>query len=73
MSIGYLADRTRQRGLCNICVSLIGIAGFCMLLGSKTPGVQYAGVFLGAMGIYPCIANTISWVSNNVEGEFHRY
>ncbi|RAK80017.1 MFS general substrate transporter [Aspergillus fijiensis CBS 313.89] len=72
VSIGYLADRTRQRGLCNICVSLIGIAGFCMLLGSKTPGVQYAGVFLGAMGIYPCIANTISWVSNNVEGVYKR-
>ncbi|PYH76906.1 MFS transporter [Aspergillus uvarum CBS 121591] len=72
VSIGYLADRTRQRGLCNIFVSLIGIAGFCMLLGSKTAGVQYAGVFLGAMGIYPCIANTISWVSNNVEGVYKR-
>ncbi|RAL14136.1 putative MFS transporter [Aspergillus homomorphus CBS 101889] len=70
VSIGYLADRTRQRGLCNISVSLIGIVGFCMLLGSKSAGVQYAGVFFGAMGIYPCIANTISWVSNNVEGEY---
>ena len=39
-----------------------------MLLGTSSPGVKYAGVFLGAMGIYPCIANTIAWVSNNVEG-----
>lgn len=39
-----------------------------MLLGSSVPGVQYAGTFLGAMGIYPAIANTISWASNNTEG-----
>jgi hypothetical protein len=34
--------------------------------------VKYAGVFLGAMGIYPCIANTISWCSNNIEGVYKR-
>jgi MFS family permease len=70
--IGWLADRTRQRGLCNIAISLSGIVGFCMLLGSDVPGVQYAGVFFGAIGIYPCIPNTISWASNNVEGVYKR-
>ncbi|KAH7401851.1 MFS nicotinic acid transporter-like protein Tna1 [Phaeosphaeria sp. MPI-PUGE-AT-0046c] len=70
--IGWLADRTQQRGLCNIFMSLFGIVGFSMLLGSSTPGVQYAGTFLGALGIYPCIANTISWTSNNVEGVYKR-
>ncbi|KAF2684684.1 MFS general substrate transporter [Lentithecium fluviatile CBS 122367] len=70
--IGWLADRTHQRGLCNIFISLFGIVGFSMLLGSGKPGVQYAGVFLGAIGIYPCIANTISWASNNVEGVYKR-
>jgi MFS family permease len=70
--IGWLADRTQQRGLCNIGISLFGIVGFSMLLGSSKPGVQYAGVFLGAIGIYPCIANTISWASNNVEGIYKR-
>jgi hypothetical protein len=30
------------------------------------------GTFLGAAGIYPCIANTISWASNNVEGVYKR-
>ena len=43
-----------------------------MLLGSDRPGVQYAGTFLGALGIYPCISNTISWISNNVEGVYKR-
>jgi hypothetical protein len=40
--------------------------------GSGNPHVQYAGTFLGAMGIYPCIANTISWTANNVEGVYKR-
>lgn len=69
VTIGFIADRTRQRGICNISVSLVGIVGFAMLLGCETPGARYAGVFLGAMGIYPAIANTISWASNNIEGE----
>jgi hypothetical protein len=34
--------------------------------------VQYAGTFLGAMGIYPCISNTITWTANNVEGVYKR-
>ncbi|CAI6341679.1 unnamed protein product [Periconia digitata] len=70
--IGWVADRTQQRGLCNIFISLFGVVGFAMLLGSAKPGVQYAGTFLGAIGIYPCIANTISWASNNVEGVYKR-
>lgn len=72
VAIGWLADRTQQRGLCNIFVSLLGITGFSMLLGSAKPAVQYVGTFLGAMGIYPCISNTISWASNNVEGVYKR-
>lgn len=68
VSIGFIADRTRQRGLCNIGVSFLGMIGFAMLLGCESPGARYAGVFLGAMGIYPAIANTISWSSNNIEG-----
>jgi MFS family permease len=70
--IGWLADRTNQRGLCNIGMSLFAITGFSMLLGSANPGVQYAGVFLGALGIYPCVPNTITWTSNNVEGMYKR-
>ncbi|KAF2405535.1 MFS nicotinic acid transporter-like protein Tna1 [Trichodelitschia bisporula] len=70
--VGWYADRTKARGLCNIAVSFLGIIGFCMLLGSEKAGVKYAGTFLGAMGIYPCIANTIVWASNNVEGVYKR-
>ncbi len=43
-----------------------------MLLSSQHPGIKYAGTFLGALGIYPCIANTATWISNNVEGVYKR-
>ncbi|CAG7930470.1 unnamed protein product [Penicillium olsonii] len=72
VTVGFIADRTRQRGLCNIAVSLLGMVGFSMLLGCESAGGRYAGVFLGAMGIYPAIANTISWTSNNTEGVYKR-
>ena len=34
--IGWLADKTKQRGWCNVGVSVIGVIGFAMLLGAKT-------------------------------------
>jgi hypothetical protein len=71
VAVGFMADRTRQRGMWNILVSFLGITGFAMLLGAKGAGARYAGTFLGAMGIYPAISNTISWTSNNVEGTLH--
>lgn len=72
VTIGFIADRTQQRGLCNIICAPIGIAGFIMLIASQNPQVKYAGLYLGALGIYPCIANTIVWSSNNAEGVFKR-
>ncbi|KAK3897639.1 hypothetical protein C8A05DRAFT_47821 [Staphylotrichum tortipilum] len=72
VAIGFLADRTRARGLCNICVSVFAIIGFAVLIGTDNPGAQYAGTFLAALGIYPCISNTISWMANNVEGVYKR-
>jgi nitrate/nitrite transporter NarK len=70
--VGWYADKTNRRGLINIVVSILGIVGFAMLLGSNTAGVKYAGTFLGAAGIYPLIPNTISWCSNNIEGVYKR-
>lgn len=72
ITIGYLGDKYKNRGLCNIGISFFAIVGFSMLIGGKTAGVQYAGTFLGAIGIYPCIANTVSWTANNTEGVYKR-
>ncbi|KAJ9663447.1 hypothetical protein H2201_005655 [Coniosporium apollinis] len=70
--IGWSADRTGKRGLYNIGIPLLGIIGFTMLIASSNPNIKYAGTFLAALGIYPCIPNTISWVSNNIEGVYKR-
>lgn len=70
--IGWIADRKRQRGIFNILTSSLGIIGFTMLLVSQNPGIKYAGTFLGALGIYPCLPNTITWISNNIEESYKR-
>ena len=70
--VGWIADKTQKRGIWNILCSFMGIAGFAMLIGSQDAGVKYGAVFLGALGIYPCIANTITWTANNVEGVYKR-
>ena len=48
------------------------MAGFSMLVSGSSPGVRYAGTFLGALGIYPCVSNTIVWAANNAEGVYKR-
>ena len=70
--VGYIGDKTQKRGYLNMATVSIGIIGFILLLASGNPHIQYAGTFLGAMGIYPCIPNTLSWVSNNTEGNLKR-
>lgn len=70
--VGWLADRTQQRGICNMVVVTFGVVGFIMLLASEDPHVQYAGTFLGAMGIYPTIPNNLSWAANNTQGTYKR-
>lgn len=69
VAIGFIADHTRQRGITNMLISVIAMVGFALMMGAKSPGARYAGTYLGAMGIYPTISNTISWCSNNTEGE----
>ncbi|KKP05775.1 hypothetical protein THAR02_02149 [Trichoderma harzianum] len=70
--IDFFADKMKWRGYCNLAAATLGIVGFALLLGSSRPNIQYAGTFLGAMGIYSAIPNNLSWVSNNTEGSLKR-
>lgn len=70
--VGFWSDRVQKRGIFNICCAPISIAGFVMLMSATDPVVQYAGTFLGALGIYPTISLTIAWIANNVEGVYKR-
>nr|POF23932.1 putative transporter [Quercus suber] len=70
--VGYVADRTRARGWCNVGTSLFSIVGFTMLLASTNSAVKYAGVFLAMIGVFPLPANIITWAANNIEGVYKR-
>ncbi|KAI4804944.1 MFS general substrate transporter, partial [Aureobasidium sp. EXF-8845] len=61
----WIADKTQQRGLTIIILSIIGGVGYIMLAVAKSTGARYAGVFLAASGVFPCIANILPWVTNN--------
>jgi cyanate permease len=52
VTVGFLADRIKQRGIFNICLSLVGVIGFVMQLASEKAHVKYAGTFLGAFGTH---------------------
>lgn len=61
----WIADRSQQRGLMIVLFSIIGAVGYVMLATCTSVGVRYAGVFLAAAGVFPCIGNILPWVLNN--------
>jgi MFS transporter, ACS family, DAL5 transporter family protein len=67
LTVGYVADRCHQRGIPNIILGGTGTIAFVILGVSRVPALSYFATFLGAAGIYACIPNTISWVSNNCD------
>ncbi|KAB5576299.1 major facilitator superfamily domain-containing protein [Coniochaeta sp. 2T2.1] len=72
VAVGFASDKQKRRGIYNMCLAPIGMAGFIMLISTTRPGVQYAGTFLGAIGIYATIPITIAWIANNTEGVYKR-
>jgi hypothetical protein len=68
----FMSDKQKKRGLWNLILAPIGIVGFLMLITTTKPAVQYAGTFLGAIGIYATIPIIIAWIANNTEGVYKR-
>ncbi|PSS12319.1 hypothetical protein M430DRAFT_30029 [Amorphotheca resinae ATCC 22711] len=61
IAVGFLADSTGQRGVCNIIFSLIRVVGFAMLLGSQRSHVKYAeGVYKHEIVLESSSAGVIS-------------
>ncbi|OTA56286.1 MFS general substrate transporter [Hypoxylon sp. EC38] len=61
----WIADKTRQRGLMIIGLSLVAGVGYILLLACKSVAVRYFGVFLAAAGVFPAISNILPWTINN--------
>ncbi|KAI1770359.1 MFS general substrate transporter [Hypoxylon cercidicola] len=61
----WIADKTRQRGLMIIGLSLVAGVGYVLLATCRSVGVRYFGVFLAAAGVFPAISNLLPWTINN--------
>ncbi|OCL13385.1 MFS general substrate transporter [Glonium stellatum] len=68
----WIADRTQQRGLMLMVLTIIGGVGYVILACAKSVAARYFGVFMAAAGIFPAIANILPWVLNNQGSDTRR-
>ena len=72
MTVSWLADKYRVRGLPVICQGLFGIIGLCMTGFLDAPVPRYIGTFLGYAGAIGLVVTSMSWMSNNLRGDGKR-
>ncbi|KAJ6561201.1 MFS general substrate transporter [Mycena vulgaris] len=75
IAFGALSDHTRARGPFVAGLSLLGIAGYILLLATDAvtqPAVGYAGCVIAAVGIFPAIPLTLAWSAGNAGGSLHK-
>ncbi|EPQ54440.1 MFS general substrate transporter [Gloeophyllum trabeum ATCC 11539] len=68
----WASSRYKMRAPFIIGGGIVGIIGYVVLLATKTPGAQYAGVHLATAGVYTGNALLLSWPSENVSGQTKR-
>ena len=74
--VAWASDRSGQRSPyifgCNCVTGL----GFIMVIAASAkggvPGVVYAGIFIAVLGIYPAFPGNVTWISNNLAGNYKR-
>ncbi|KAI9880282.1 MAG: hypothetical protein M1830_004401 [Pleopsidium flavum] len=73
MLIAYLSDKTRHRFLFTLIPISVAIAGFAILLTvHHRPNLQYAALFLVAMGCYSAMPVIVCWFNLNLGGHHRR-
>lgn len=72
IAAGYIADKTKQRGLFQSAFLAVALVGWVMLISSPRPVVQYTGTFFACSGIFSCLPLGITWNSNNIGGSLKR-
>lgn len=58
----WIADRTQQRGLMIMFLTIVGGVGYIILATTLSVGARYFAIFLVAAGVFPAIANILPWV-----------
>lgn len=65
ISLAFVSDRIKQRGILITLFAWIGASGYLMLRVSEKTAVRYAAVYLVTCGVFPCIGLTFAWVTDN--------
>lgn len=60
-----LSDRVRMRGVFIAGFSIIGAVGYILLATIHATGVRYFATFLVCAGVFPAVALTFTWVTDN--------
>ena len=61
-----------MRGPFILAGSTVAIAGYVMVLATKTPAAQYAGTIVVAAGLLPSVACQLAWMGGTFGGEVKR-
>ena len=73
MTIAFLSDKCQHRFLFAIIPICVAIAGFGILLSvHDNRHVQYAALFLVAMGTYSAMPIVVCWFGQNLGGHHRR-
>lgn len=76
VGLSFAADRVRQRGVFLLGAQVVAVVGFAMLLvgggNNNNAKVQYAGLVVAAVGVYPQIPLSMAWNSGNISGSGKR-
>ncbi|KAK2808949.1 hypothetical protein FQN50_004222 [Emmonsiellopsis sp. PD_5] len=71
----WLSDRSGQRSPYLFFHLACIVVGYVIVLGASgkgVPGVVYFGIFVVVAGIYPALPGNVTWLSNNLAGEYKR-
>ncbi len=71
----WFSDRFGRRSPFLVVNFLTMLVGFCIAIGCdpvSQPGAIYAGVFIAASGMYPAFPTIVSWMANNLAGDYKR-
>ncbi|KKZ61720.1 hypothetical protein EMCG_03749 [[Emmonsia] crescens] len=71
----WLSDRQGQRSPLLFFHVLCIVVGYTIIIaasGRGLPGVVYFGTFVVVSGIYPALPGIVTWLSNNLAGDYKR-
>lgn len=65
LAASFISDKFRRRGILIIFFCCAGGVGYVLLATIHTTGVRYFATFLVCAGVFPAVALTFTWVTDN--------